>query len=488
MASGQAIPATEDDESCLRFVACGQALKNHEMRIVDNNDQELPQRREGRLQFRGPSTTSGYFRNTRQTKELFHGSWLDSGDLAYLADDYLYITSRSKDIIIHGGRNIYPTELEEAVGLIEGIRKGCVAVFGSRSASSQTEKLIVLAETRESIPERLEELHSSINGIVTDLLGLPPHQVLLMPPHTILKTSSGKIRRSATRALYEQGRLGKKGRAVWWQLLRVAASGLIPQLKQTLHWVGEHLYAGFAWGLWYLVGLSAWLIIFLMPRRSWRWIVLRGSMRLLARLTMTPLKVRGLANLAEDRPVVLVSNHMSYMDALVMAAALPVDFSFVAKAELQDRFLFRVFMSRLEVELVSRNDVEQGVLATRRITRNGSRGKSLLFFAEGTLQRMPGLLPFHMGAFVTAAQGGLPVVPVIIRGTRQKMPAGSWFPRRGRITVTIGQAIQPTGNDWSAAVALRDQARQEILRHCGEPDLAGTRPPLRGIRKENGEA
>ena len=161
--------------------------------------------------------------------------------------------------------------------------------------------------------------------------------------------------------------------------------------------------------------------------------------------------------------------------------------SFVAKAEFQERFLFRVFMSRLGVELVERHNVEQGVSATRRIVKKRSRHKSLLFFAEGTLQRMPGLLPFRMGAFVTAAQGGLPVVPVIIRGTREKMPAGSWFPRRGRITVTIGQAIEPSGNDWSAAVALRDQARQEILRHCGEPDLAGTRPPLRGIRKENGE-
>ncbi|MEN8257537.1 MAG: AMP-binding protein [Thermodesulfobacteriota bacterium] len=488
MASGQAIPAAEEDDSCLRFVACGQALRDHELRIVDSNDQELPQRRQGRLQFRGPSTTSGYFRNTRQTRELFHGSWLDSGDLAYLADDYLYITSRSKDIIIHGGRNIYPTELEEAVGQISGIRKGCVVVFGSRTVTSQTEKLIVLAETRESVPERLEQLHTSINGIVTDLLGLPPDQVLLMPPHTILKTSSGKLRRSATRALYEQGRLSKKGRAVWWQLLRVAMTGLIPQLRQALHWAAEHLYAGYAWGLYYLLGGSAWLLIFLLPRPTWRRAVLRGSMKLLAKLSMTPLMVKGLANLPRDQPVVLVANHMSYMDALVLAAALPVDFSFVAKAELQERFLFRVFMSRLDVELVTRNDVEQGVLATRRIVRNGSRGKSLLFFAEGTLQRMAGLLPFRMGAFVTAAQADLSVVPLIIRGTRQKMPSGSWFPRRGLITVTIGQAIQPTGNDWSAAVALRDRARQEILRHCGEPDLAGTRPPLRGIRRESGEA
>lgn len=487
MTSGQAIPAPAEDTSCLRFVACGQVLRGHELRIVDRSDKELPERQEGRLQFRGPSATSGYFRNIKQTRKLFHGSWLNSGDLAYLADDYLYITSRVKDIIIHGGRNIYPAELEEAVGQISGIRKGCVAIFGSRSGSSQTEALIVLAETKESAPERLAELHSSINGMVTDLVGLPPDQVLLMPPHTILKTSSGKLRRSATRDLYDQGRLGRKRRAVWWQLLRVALTGLVPQLRQTMQQGAEQLYAGYAWSLYYLLGSPTWLLILLLPRPSWRWTVVRHSMRLLARLSMTPLDVRGLDNLPRNQPVVLVANHMSYMDALVLAAALPLDFSFVAKAELQERFFYRVFMSRLDVELVERHDMEQGVSATRRIVKNGSKGKSLLFFAEGTLQRLAGLLPFHMGAFVTAAQAGLAVVPLTIRGTRQKMPAGSWFPRRGPISVTIGPAIQPTGNDWPTAVALRDKAREEILRRCGEPDLAGTRPPLRGKRRKNGE-
>ncbi len=487
MTSGQAIPTEAADQTCLRFVACGQALPNHEIRIVDQNDRVLPPRKEGRLQFRGPSATSGYFRNSSKTKELFHGSWLDSGDLAYLADQRLYITSRTKDIIIHGGRNIYPSELEEGVGEISGIRKGCVVVFGSSDPDSQTERLIVLAETRESAPEHLEKLHSAINALVSDLIGLPPDQVLLMPPHTILKTSSGKLRRSATRDLYEQGRLDRKGRAVWWQLLRLALTGLIPLLRKSLGKGEEQLYAGYCWGLYSLLGSSAWILVFLLPRPSWRWKVVRGTMGLLARLTLTPLTVIGSDNLSSQRPVVLVANHMSYLDALVLAAALPVDFSFVAKSELQEKFLFRVFMSRLEVELVERSDVEKGVSATRRIVRDGSKGKSLLFFAEGTLQRLPGLLPFHMGAFITAAQADLAVVPVTIRGTREKMPSGSWLPRRGRITVTISQAIEPSGRGWQAAVTLRDRAREVILCHCGEPDLAGTRPPLRGPRHENGE-
>ena len=98
-------------------------------------------------------------------------------------------------------------------------------------------------------------------------------------------------------------------------------------------------------------------------------------------------------------------------------------------------------------------------------------GHSLGFFPEGTFKRMPGLLSFRMGAFLAAAQAGKPVVPVTIRGTRSMLRAGSWFPRRGRLEVRVEAPVQPDGDDWAAAVRLRDQARAAILRHCGEPDL-----------------
>ena len=109
-----------------------------------------PTAREGPLQFRGPSATTGYYRNPEATKGLFDGEWLNTGDRAYLADGELYITGREKDIIIRGGRNISPYELEEAVGDMPGVRRGCVAVFGSQDAASGTERIVVLAETRES--------------------------------------------------------------------------------------------------------------------------------------------------------------------------------------------------------------------------------------------------------------------------------------------------------------------------------------------------
>ncbi len=146
--SGRAVPAAEADRNVLRFVASGQPLPAHEIRIVDPAGRELPERQAGRLQFRGPSACSGYFRNPAQTRRLFDGDWLDSGDLAYLAGGDVYITGRSKDIIIRAGRNIYPDEFEEAVGDLAGIQQGNVAVFASADPGTGTERLVVLAETR----------------------------------------------------------------------------------------------------------------------------------------------------------------------------------------------------------------------------------------------------------------------------------------------------------------------------------------------------
>ena len=120
----------------------------HEVRIVDSQGRELGERVEGRLEFRGPSATRGYFRDPQKTAQLFHDGWLDTGDRAYAAAGDIYITGRVKDIVIRGGRNLYPEEIEDAVGRVEGIRRGCVAVFGSPDAATGTERLVVLAEAR----------------------------------------------------------------------------------------------------------------------------------------------------------------------------------------------------------------------------------------------------------------------------------------------------------------------------------------------------
>ena len=147
---GVAEPSKAGDPHPLEIVGCGRPLADHEIRVVDDLARELGERHEGRIEFRGPSATSGYFRNDAKTRKLIRGGWLDTGDRGYMAGGDIYVTGRIKDIIIRAGRHIYPQEIEEAVGEIPGVRKGCVAVFGAPDPRSETEKVVVLAETRET--------------------------------------------------------------------------------------------------------------------------------------------------------------------------------------------------------------------------------------------------------------------------------------------------------------------------------------------------
>jgi 1-acyl-sn-glycerol-3-phosphate acyltransferase len=198
--------------------------------------------------------------------------------------------------------------------------------------------------------------------------------------------------------------------------------------------------------------------------------------RLLVRLSGTTLQVRGLKNLLGGKRQVIVVNHASYLDTFLLSAALPIEPVYVAKIELLQRFISRVFLQRLKVMFVERFHVQEGLTGARQLARSAHKENNLLFFPEGTFTRIPGLRPFHMGAFKIAVDAGIPILPVSLRGSRSLLHPDSWFPRRGLVTVTIGKPIPPDGKDWQAAIALRDAARQAILLHCGEPDLAAQSP------------
>jgi 1-acyl-sn-glycerol-3-phosphate acyltransferase len=471
MASGQAEPALSNDPNALPFPACGQPIADHQIRIVDEQGRELPDRREGRLEFKGPSATAGYYRNPEATRRLFphNDDWLDSGDRGYLADGDVYLTGRVKDLIIRGGRNIYPYELEQAVGEIPSIRKGCVAVFASGDPATGSERLVVVAETRATQSEARERLRQQIQNVSVDLLGMPPDDVKLAPPRTVLKTSSGKIRRAAIRELYERDALGRGSRALWLQLARMTLVSGWAQMRRLGRGVAERLFAGYAWTLFGILAPVTWLGIMILPTLEQRWALARSATWLLAQVTGTPLTVRGLEHLPTG-PCILVANHSSFLDAYVLMAAIPRHFHYVAKRELlNNRWIARP-LQRIGVLFVERFDVQRSVDEARKVAEAARAGQSLGFFPEGTFKRMPGLLSFRMGAFMAAAQAGVPVTPVTIRGTRDILRAGSWFPRRGRLEVIVESPILPTGDDWSAAVRLRDAVRAVILRNCGEPD------------------
>ena len=156
---------------------------------------------------------------------------------------------------------------------------------------------------------------------------------------------------------------------------------------------------------------------------------------------------------------------------------------FIAKEALEHQFLAGNFLRRIGTVFVDRFDARKGVSTVRNLTGGARTGGSLVFFPEGTFKRSPGLLPFHLGAFLIAVEANLPVVPMAIRGSRSVLRGTSHTPSRGPMSVTIGEPIPVPASDdeqgsWNRAIAIRDAARAFILQHCGEPDLGGERSVL----------
>lgn len=484
---GLAVKCSPDYPEHVCLASSGLPLPGHQIRIVDDGGRELPDRQEGFIQFTGPSATSGYFHNPEQTAKLFQGKWLNSGDKGYIADGEIFITGRSKDIIIKAGRNIYPVELEEAIGKITGIREGNVAVFAGIAPETGTEKLIVLAETRKRKQDARAGLRSMVNGIVSDITGSAPDEVILAPPNTVLKTSSGKIRRSAVRELYEQGEVGKPHPPLRLQFSRYLLSSVRPQFRRLGKKAATLAYAGYCW---LIVGFFTpllWLLIIILPGGNIRWQITRLTVKLILSVCGIRLTVEGINNLpGKDTPIILVANHASYVDSMILSAVLPRPVRFIAKGELKKNPLLHLLLKRLDVFFVERFEYRQGIADADLIGKESGNGGSFLFFAEGTFMRMPGILPFRMGAFYAAVKGGLPIIPITVRGTRALLRAESWFPRRAAITVKIGRSIPPEQdfrqeNYWDAAVSLRNRVRNWILQHSGEPDLEYENPlPLPG--------
>jgi acyl carrier protein len=473
---GYAEPAGPDDADAFEVVACGHPIEKNDVRIVDDAGHELGERQEGRLEFRGPSMTKGYFRNEEKTRALFNDGWINSGDRAYIAGGDIHITGRVKDIIIRAGRNTYPHEIEEQISAIPGIRKGGVAAFGSADPATGTERLIVMAETKEANPEARAKLIAAAHEVVTAIAGSAADDIVLVPPRGVPKTSSGKVRRSSAKELYETGRTDVKEHGVWLQIARLAMSSAGRTVTSFLRRIGDTLYAGW----WYFVtalGLvAAFIATLILPTLSMRWSALRGIVHTVLALTGIRVNVTGAENLPKGNAVILF-NHTSYMDAVIIAGVLPGTPAFVAKKEFESQPFAGTFMRRLGVAFVERFDASASLADADKISGMAKEGRLFVFFPEGTFTRRAGLLGFYMGAFKVAADANLPVVPSVLRGVRTLLRGDQWFPRRTTIEVVIEPPIQPTGTDFTAMLSLRDAARAAMLKHVGEPDLRDLEKP-----------
>jgi len=232
--SSDGAAGTGHDPDVIRFVSNGTPLRGQEVRLVDDACRLVGERVQARILFRGLSRTAGYYRNPKASAAVIDAEgWMDSGDLGYWAEGELFVTGRAKDLIIRAGHNIVPQEIEAATAEVKGVRFGCVAAFGSLDLRLGTERVIVVAETRET---HLLERKRITAEIVRRLIrtGVHPDQVLLVPPRSIPRTSSGKIRRNETKRLFETSQLGASDRPLWRQMTSLMLDSLGARLVRTI--------------------------------------------------------------------------------------------------------------------------------------------------------------------------------------------------------------------------------------------------------------
>lgn len=467
---GIARPAAENDPNPLELVGCGRTLPGHQVRIVDDAGHEVGERVAGRLEFRGPSATSGYFQNEQKTRELFSDGWVDTGDQAYLAGGELFITGRIKDIVIRAGQHYYPQELEDPISRLPAVVKNGVVLFGTSDPATGTERIVVAVEAVTEDEQSLALLRQTIRELSASILGQPVDDIVIGGPDTIPRTENGKVRRSVAKAQYETGTLGAPRRSLSQQRFRIGLKAFGAFLVNQGRSLAAIVYAGWWWAVVAATAAASWFAVMLLPGLRWRWAAVRNLCRFALVLVGAPCRIEN-GSVLSRRDAVLAVNHSSYADALVLAAAVPGEPLYAAKRELADQVFAGPFLRRLGVIFVERHDVAASIADAERMGALARQGRLLVVFPEGTFTGRPGLLPFRLGAFKVACEAALPVIPATIRGTRRMLRGDQWWPRWSPLTMTIGVPIAPDGDDFSAALRLRDRTRAAILANSDEPDL-----------------
>lgn len=213
--------------------------------------------------------------------------------------------------------------------------------------------------------------------------------------------------------------------------------------------------------------------VLLMPTLALRRACGRLTVRLFLLLALVPVRIRGLQHLPHG-PCLVVSNHASYLDGPLLTAVLPGRFTFVVQHAAAGWPLVGRIIRGMGVTFVNRSEARAGASQTRGLIRRLQNGDSLAVFPEGTFaDDAPGLLPFRKGAFLMAVHAGVPVVPAVIRGSRQLFGGETPRPRWHPLEIELFPALVPSGDHRHAIESLRDEARRIVLAHCGEPDRSG---------------
>ncbi len=186
----------------VKMVACGRPIPNVEIKILSNQGKDLPERHVGEIALRSDCMLTGYYNRPDATDKAFLDGWYLTGDYGYLANGELYVSGRKKDLIIVGGKNIYPQDLEELAMTVPGVHPGRVSAFGVFNDETGTEDVVIVAEVDSNDPQEREQIADDIRETVTRGSAITLRQVYLVGPHWLVKTSSGKNARGYNRDKY----------------------------------------------------------------------------------------------------------------------------------------------------------------------------------------------------------------------------------------------------------------------------------------------
>jgi fatty-acyl-CoA synthase len=192
-AAGDEVP----EEQCLEWTACGYPLDDQGMRITNDDDQDLPDRQVGHILLQSPSLYAGFVHGPKFTPRV--GEWHDTGDLGYVADGKLYITGRSREVIIKNGRNYAPERLEDLAATVNGVGRG--AAFGVFDPRRETETVVLYVEVHNRYlrdASGRDQVRMLIRTALSQA-GFAVDQIELVPRRTLALTTSGKIRRGYIR-------------------------------------------------------------------------------------------------------------------------------------------------------------------------------------------------------------------------------------------------------------------------------------------------
>jgi fatty-acyl-CoA synthase len=309
---------------------------------------------------------------------------------------------------------------------------------------------------------------------------LPPDRVELIPRGSIPKTSSGKLRRAATKQLYLAGTLAASRAPAWVQIARLGAvsyanSGVGATLR------GIQTVLGRTYGMYFIVVFILWIVPSWAIVRLYKDHVAAGrftsaALKVLFALTGIRVKVVGKEYMETPGAKVYASNHASYFDVLPLMMGLGVPYRFVAKGEVNDMVFIGTFLKQMGHLSFNRHDAKSRLHQVREIEDYLENGESVFVFPEGTFTPEDGVRPFQLGAFRGAVATGAPIIPVSLAGTRRFFRDRTFLPRPTHVTITLSPPIYPSrvtqGEDrLQEMVRLRDAVREVIARHSGEPLL-----------------